>query len=76
MSSEEGGNIMEVKPTLEVIPDLPSAARRGFMKAAAGAVGILGVAAGRIGVAPITPAAAESSAPADYKIFELESVKL
>lgn len=66
---------MQVKPTLEAIPDLPSAARRGFMKAAAGAVGILGV-AGRFGVAPITPAAAESSAPADYKIFEVESVKL
>jgi homoserine acetyltransferase len=46
------------------------------MKAAAGAVGVLGGAANRFNVAPITPAAAQSSTPIDYQVFQLGSVKL
>jgi homoserine O-acetyltransferase/O-succinyltransferase len=67
---------MKVSPGPRVIPDLPSSARRGFMKAAAGAVGVLGGAAGRFDFDPITPAAAQSSAPIDYQVFDLGSVQL
>ena len=67
---------MKVSSTLGVTPDLPSSARRTFMKAAAGAVGVLGGAAGRLNVAPIIPAAAQSSTPIDYKVFDLGSVQL
>ena len=67
---------MKVSSTLGVTPDLPSSARRTFMKAAAGAVGVLGGAAGRLNVAPIIPAAAQSSTPIDYQVFDLGSVQL
>ncbi len=67
---------MKVNSTLGVTPDLRSAARRTFMKAAAGAVGVLGGAAGRLNVAPIIPAAAQSSTPIDYQVFDLGSVQL
>jgi homoserine O-acetyltransferase len=67
---------MKVSSTLGVTPDLPSSARRTFMKAAAGAVGVLGGAAGRFNGAPITRAAAQSSTPIDYKVFDLGSVQL
>jgi hypothetical protein len=67
---------MKVSPVPRVTIDLPSSARRGFMRAAAGAVGVLGGAAGRFNVAPITPAAAQSSAPIDYQVFDLGSVQL
>ena len=67
---------MKVSSTLGVTPDLPSSARRTFMKAAAGAVGVLGGAAGRFDFDPITPAAAQSSAPIDYQVFDLGSVQL
>ena len=67
---------MKVSSTLGVTPDLPSSARRTFMKAAAGAIGVLGGAAGRFNVAPITPAAAQSSTPIDYQVFDLGSVQL
>ncbi len=67
---------MKVSPTLGVTPDLPSSARRTFMKAAAGAVGVLGGATGRLNVAPIIPAAAQSSTPIDYEVFDLGSVQL
>jgi len=67
---------MKVSPVPRVTADLPSSARRGFMKAAAGVVGVLGGAAGRFNVAPITPAAAQSSASIDYQVFDLGSVQL
>jgi hypothetical protein len=47
---------MEVSSTLGVTPDLRSSARRTFMKAAAGAVGVLGGATGRFNIS-ITRAA-------------------
>ncbi len=46
------------------------------MKAAAGAVGVLGGASGKVNVVSITPAAAQSSAPIDYQVFDLGSVQV
>jgi homoserine O-acetyltransferase/O-succinyltransferase len=66
---------MKVSSTLAVTPDLRSSARRTFMKAAAGAVGVLGGAAGSFNIS-ITRAAAQSSTPIDYKVFDLGSVQL
>jgi IS66 C-terminal element len=61
---------MQAPATLEAIPDLESAARRNFMKAAAGAIGALSAAAG-IRISP-----ARSAPSADYQIFDLASVPL
>ena len=61
---------MHAPATLEAIPDLESAARRNFMKAAAGAIGALSGAAG----IPISPA--RSAPSADYEIFDLGSAPL
>jgi len=66
---------MKVSSILQASPDLLSSARRGFMQAAAGAIGFLGT-SGRFSLAPIAPGAAQSSTPADYKVFELGSVPL
>jgi hypothetical protein len=67
---------MKVSPVPRVTIDLPSSAPRSFIKTAAGAIGVLGGAAGRFNVAPITPAAAQPSMPIDYQVFDLGSVQL
>lgn len=67
---------MKVTSTLEANPDLASSPRRDFMKVAAGAVGVLSGAAGKYSGAPVTAAAAQSSPPTDYQIFDLGSVPL
>ena len=58
---------------MTVSTSVGTAGRRSLMIAAAG--GVLG-GAGRFSMAPITPAAAQSSTPVDYQVFDLGAVTL
>ena len=56
--------------------DLPASTRRGFIKVAAGSVGVLGGAAAKFNFTPRAAAAEQPSTPTDYQVFDLGSVKL